>query len=325
MQARKQNIVCFGGGTGLPSLLAGLKHNPLLDITAVVSMFDTGGSSGDLKDRFGILPPGDVLKCLLALSEDEAVARKILLTRIDYGEFPGHTGGNLLLLALEKVYGNYRVAIDALGKMLGTRGRVVPVTTKHSTLCARYTDKSIRKGETNVDIGIYEGRSVRDLFLEPDVEASKDALEALHAADAFCVGPGSFYTSVLPNFLPLRIKETIAHSRAPIIYIANLVTEGFGMVGTTVLKNIATLERYLGRPVDAAIVNKSLPSSETIDRYAEEKKEPILAPHAPRVGATVVVEADLWLDPSIARHDSSRLASVVSMVINKLNKLNGRR
>ena len=112
---KKIKVVCFGGGTGLPTLLAGLKKNPWLEISAIVTMFDTGGSSGELKDKFGILPPGDVLKCLLALSKDEKFTREIFLKRIANHSSPGHTGGNILLLGLEKVFGNMTAAIDALG------------------------------------------------------------------------------------------------------------------------------------------------------------------------------------------------------------------
>jgi uncharacterized cofD-like protein len=190
-------VVCFGGGTGLPALLSGLKHNPWLDITAIVNMFDTGGSSGELRDRFGILPPGDVLKCLLALSKNELIAREVLQHRIRNAQAPGHTGGNVLLLGLEKVFGDCPTAIDALGQVLSIRGKVIPVTLQQSTLCARYHDSSLHKGETSVDAGVYEGKTIKDLFLDPPIPASASALEAIEEADALCIGPGSFYTSVL--------------------------------------------------------------------------------------------------------------------------------
>ena len=174
-----KKVVCFGGGTGLPALLSGLKDNPWLEITAVVNMFDTGGSSGELKDRFGILPPGDVLKCLLALSTQESYARELLQKRIRNHNFFGHTGGNVLLLGLEKVFGDYITAVDALGQLLSIKGRVVPVTLEQSTLSARYKDGSVYRGETSVDIGIHEGKVLSDLFLEPRVSASKQAIDAI--------------------------------------------------------------------------------------------------------------------------------------------------
>src|SRR3989344_4426862 len=164
-KARRIKIVCCGGGTGMPSLLSGLKHNPWFEVTAVVNMFDTGGSSGELKDKFGILPPGDVLKCLLALSEDELMARKILLKRVDHFSFSGHTGGNLLLMAFEKVYGNHSDAVSALSQVLSAQGQVLPVTGSQSTLCARYFDNSINRGETDIDVGVQKGKEVKELFL----------------------------------------------------------------------------------------------------------------------------------------------------------------
>jgi uncharacterized cofD-like protein len=210
----KKKVVCFGGGTGLPMLLSGLKVNPWLDITAVVNMFDTGGSSGELKDRFGILPPGDILKCLLALSTDEVYARKLLLKRISNHTFNGHTGGNILLFGFEKVFGDHLSAVDALGQLLSVTGKVIPVTLEQSSLVAKYADGSSRIGETNVDMGVDEGNVIKSLSLQPKVLASAEAIQAITEADALCVGPGSFYTSVLPNFLPNGIRDAISESRA---------------------------------------------------------------------------------------------------------------
>ncbi len=314
-KARKINIVCFGGGTGMPSLLSGLKHNPWLNITAVVNMFDTGGSSGELRDRFGILPPGDVLKCLLALSEDEISARRILLRRIEHEKFSGHTGGNLLLMAFEKVYGDHLSAVNALTQILSARGRVVPVISSPSNLCAEYTDRRIAKGETNIDQEIYDGKEVKKLFLEPEVRASTAALKEIKKADILCVGPGSFYTSVLPNFLPKGAKEAIKKSKAPIIFVSNLLTEGLGMRGYQVGTVVAILEKYLGRKVSVIVVNKKLPDNKILNLYSSEKKYPI------RINSNKdkrIISADLWTDPSIARHDSYLLANLVFSIINRL-------
>ncbi len=312
----KINVICFGGGTGLPSLLSGLKHNPWLDITAIVNMFDTGGSSGELRDKFGILPPGDILKCLLALSEDDTIARKILLKRISHKSYPGHTGGNLLLLGLEKLYGNYQEAINALAQILSVRGKVIPVTLGQATLCAEYNDRTIYKGETSVDVGIFEGKEVNRIFLEPKANASAQALQAIKKADVLCVGPGSFYTSVLPNFLPAGIKEAIKKSKAPIIFTSNLLTEGIGMRGYNIDKIVKILQAYLGRKVNVVIANKKLPSREILDKYSQERKH--LIGNKNSVSGARLVLADLWTDAAIARHDSMRLANLIFGVINQL-------
>ena len=306
----QKRIVCFGGGTGLPALLSGLKRCPTLNVTAIVSMFDSGGSSGVLRDRFGILPPGDILKCLLALSEDEQTARRILLKRIQHRESPGHTGGNVLLMALEKVYGNYLSAVDALGQILSIQGRVVPVALQPATLCAHYKDGSTACGETHVDEGLIAGKEVRELFLEPTVRASDSALQAIQQADLLCVGPGSFYTSVLPNFLPDGVRQAVAGSSAPIVFIANLVTEGLGMQQQMFMDLINQVEHALGRPFSSIIMNAQVPVGAPLDRYGEEHKYPIL-PAAELLQDPRLIVADLWRDNQIARHDSATLADLI--------------
>ncbi len=315
---RKLKVVCFGGGTGLPALLSGLKHNPWLEITALVNMFDSGGSSGELKDRFGILPPGDVLKCLLALSEDEFYARQLLQKRIRNQIYSGHTGGNVLLLGFEKVYGDYLSAVEALGQLLSIKGKVVPITIHPSNLCARYTDGSCHTGETSVDLGVHEGKVIKDLFLDPVVPASEQAFKAIEEADIFCIGPGSFYTSVLPNFLPSGAKEALSAAKGKIIFIANLLTEGRGMQGIIQMEEIVALvERYIDRTVDHVIANNHCPIStetELYDKYAMENKYPI-TPKEQQVDSRFIL-GDLWLDKEIARHDCARLANLVSAVIN---------
>jgi len=313
-KTKKIKVVCFGGGTGMPSLLSGLKNNPWLEITAVVNMFDTGGSSGELKDKFGILPPGDVLKCLLALSEDEFNARKILLKRVDHPSFSGHTGGNLLLFAFEKVYGNHLDAVNALSQILSARGKVLPVTSSQSTLCARYIDGSTNRGETKIDQGMYAGKEVKEIFLDPSIRASRESILAIKKADVLCAGPGSFYTSVLPNFLPLGIREAIKKSKAPIIFTVNFLSEGLGMKSHTVEKIVSILEKYLGRKTSAVIVNDKLPNKKVLALYASERKYPI---RLGRWDDKRVIVAELWKDTNIARHDSQLLASLVSSIISR--------
>jgi uncharacterized cofD-like protein len=312
----RKNIVCFGGGTGLPALLSGLKRNPWVNATAVVCMFDNGGSSGALKDRFGILPPGDILKCLLALSEDEVVARKILLKRIENRILPGHTGGNMLLMALERVYGNYMDAVDALGQILSIKGNVIPISLENTALCARYTDETSASGEVNVDKAMWEGREVRELYLDPPVRATQSAISAIEHADALCIGPGSLYTSVLSNFLAGGIKEAIAATTVPCIFICNLLIEGDGMKGFDVSKIVSLVEQGIGRRVSSVIMNESLPDEASLKRYADEKKYPIIPANVPAEIADRIIRSDLWTDPSIARHDSDRLAEEVFALAN---------
>ncbi len=313
----KKNIVCFGGGTGLPSLLSGLKKNSFLAITAVVNMFDSGGSSGALKDRFGILPPGDVLKCLLALAEDEQTARRILLKRIPHPPSPGHTGGNLLLLALGQVYKQYSDAIDALGQILSVQGSVAPVTYQHATLCARFADGSVARDETSVDAIIAEGKEIASLFLDPDVEVSDRARQAVASADAICIGPGSFYTSVLPNFLPIGVRDAIARSSARVIFIGNLLLEGSGMRGMTLTRLVERTEQAIGRRVDAVVANDRAPDATALETYVRERKQPLLPNDEEREDPRMLF-GDFWKDHAIARHDSSRIAAAVFAALSSL-------
>src|SRR6186713_2185745 len=163
MRLRELSVGCIGGGTGLPSLLGGLKTNPWVELHAIVTMFDSGGSSGQLRDELGVLPPGDVLKCALALARSEAEAREILLARLPMLENPrlaGHTGGNLLLSMMEQYTGDFLAAVDGLRSLLGCRGHVWPITTERSSICALYGDGSTGRGEVEVDARQISGQTV---------------------------------------------------------------------------------------------------------------------------------------------------------------------
>src|ERR1700741_1014869 len=203
MRLRELNIGCFGGGTGLPSLLGGLKNNPWLRLNAVVTMFDSGGSSGQLRDELGVLPPGDVLRCALALARNEREARNVLLARLqmpEHARLRGHTGGNLLLSMMERYSGDFVAAVDGLRGPLGCEGHVWPVSTEQASICAEYGDGSTTRGEVEVDAGQTAGHAIKRLWLEPDVRLHAAAANAISALDAVVIGPGSFYTSLMPIF-----------------------------------------------------------------------------------------------------------------------------
>src|SRR6188472_1658751 len=170
MRLRELNVGCFGGGTGLPSLLGGLKRNPWLYLNGVVTMFDSGGSSGQLRDELGVLPPGDILKCALALARNTREARRLLLGRLpalEHARLGGHTGGNLLLSMMERYSGDFLSAADGLRSLLGCSGRVWPVTVDNSSICAEYSDGSTTRGEVEVDAGQVRGHLVKRIWLEP--------------------------------------------------------------------------------------------------------------------------------------------------------------
>src|ERR1700741_4053917 len=204
MQLRTFNIGCFGGGTGLPSLRGGLKNNPWLHVNAVVTMFDSGGSSGVLRDELGVLPPGDILKCALALSRNAPEARRVLLARLptlEHTRLGGHPGGNLLLSMMERYSGDFLDAIDGLRGLLGCRGRVWPVSVEPASLIAEYGDGTRSIGEVEVEAGRARAHQRRGLWLEPQVSIHPAVSQAITGFEAVIIGPGSFFTSIMPPLL----------------------------------------------------------------------------------------------------------------------------
>jgi uncharacterized cofD-like protein len=317
MRMRQLNVGCFGGGTGLPSLLGGLKHNPWLHLNAVVTMFDSGGSSGQLRDELGVLPPGDILKCALALSRNAREARRVLLARLptlEHAKLGGHTGGNLLLSMMQRYSGDFLDAIDGLRALLGCKGRVWPVSVQAASVCAEYGDGSATRGEVEVDAGQTSGQFVKRIWLEPPVAIHPTVSRAIREFDAVIIGPGSFYTSLMPIFLVRGVGEALAQMKGPIVLIANLLTEGRGMLGFTAADAVARIEEASGRKVDVVITNMKWPSPHVLGRYAQEHKEPLtpgtLPAHCELVGG------EFWTS-EIARHDRKRLAYAVWSVLSR--------
>src|SRR5687768_12704506 len=219
MRLREINLGCFGGGTGLPSLLGGLKRNPWLRLNAVVTMFDSGGSSGQLRDELGVLPPGDVLRCALALSRNEGEARRVLLARLptmEHARLGGHTGGNLLLSMMERYSGDFLAAVDGLRALLGCRGAVWPISVEPATVCAEYADGTRTRGEVEVDLLQANGNQVQRLWLEPDVAIHPAVAAAIRNFDAAVIGPGSFFTSLMPPLLVRGVREALHEMSGPV-------------------------------------------------------------------------------------------------------------
>jgi uncharacterized cofD-like protein len=315
MQLRRLDIGCFGGGTGLPSLLGGLKTNPWLSLNAVVTMFDSGGSSGQLRDELGVLPPGDVLRCALAMARNEREARRVLLARVpmpEHARLGGHTGGNLLLSMMQRYSGDFLAAVDGLRSLLGVKGSVWPVSVESASLCAQYGDGSTTRGEVEVDAGQSAGNQIVRLWLEPRVNVHPAAAAAISQFDAAIIGPGSFYTSLMPIFLVQGAPEAIQRLRGPVILVSNLLTEGRGMWHFTAGEAVRELSSVIGRPIDVVIFNTSRPSAETLERYQAEHKAPLPIGDVP--DHCEVVTADLWTG-HIARHDRRRLAHAIWAVL----------
>lgn len=317
MRLHELNVGCFGGGTGLPSLLGGLKNNPWLRLNAVVTMFDSGGSSGQLRDELGVLPPGDILKCALALSRNAREARRVLLARLptlEHARLGGHTGGNLLLSMMQRYSGDFLDAVDGLRALLGCRGRVWPVSVQQASVCAEYGDGSNTRGEVEVDAGQSSGRFVRRIWLEPPVSIHPSVAKAIAEFDAIIIGPGSFYTSLMPIFLVRGVSDALAEMKGPIVLIANLLTEGRGMLGFTAAAAVARIEEATRRKVDVVMTNTKWPPPAVLARYATEHKEPLTPGQLP--AHCELVGGDFWAG-EIARHDRPRLAYAVWSVLSR--------
>jgi uncharacterized cofD-like protein len=317
MRLREINLGCFGGGTGLPSLLGGLKRNPWLRLNAVVTMFDSGGSSGQLRDELGVLPPGDVLRCALALSRNEGEARRVLLARLptlEHARLGGHTGGNLLLSMMERYSGDFLAAVDGLRALLGCRGFVWPVSVEQATLCAEYADGQVTRGEVEVDAGHARGHHVTRVWLEPPAQIHPGVKTAIGTFDAVVIGPGSFFTSLLPTLLVDGVADTLAGVKGPIVLVTNLLTEGRGMNGFTAADQVTWVSRTIGRPVDVVIANEGQPSADAVTKYAAEHKHPLALGQPP--AGTEVVTGEFWR-AEIARHDRRRLSYAVWSVLSR--------
>ena len=317
MHLRELNVGCFGGGTGLPSLLGGLKSNPWLHPNAVVTMFDSGGSSGQLRDELGVLPPGDVLKCALALSRNAREARRVLLARLptlEHARLGGHTGGNLLLSMMQRYSGDFLDAVDGLSALLGCRGRVWPATVQQASVCAEYGDGSLTRGEVEVDAGQSSGQLVRRIWLEPAVSIHPAVAKAISEFDAAIIGPGSFYTSLMPIFLVRGVADALSKVSGPIILVANLLTEGRGMLGFTAADAVRRIEQAIQRRLDVVIVNTRWPPPNVLGRYALEHKDPLAVGELP---AHVELVGGAFWTGDIARHDRLRLAYTVWSVLSR--------
>lgn len=311
VRLRELHVGCFGGGTGLPSLIGGLKHNPWVHVHAVVTMFDSGGSSGQLRDQLGVLPPGDVLKCALALARNESEARRILLSRLpglEGGRLGGHTSGNLLLSMMEQYSGDFLAAVDSLRNLLDCDGHVWPISVEHASLCGEYEDGSQTKGEVAVDEAQTQGRRITRIWLEPEVRIHPPVADAIQTFDAVVIGPGSFFTSLMPILLVKGVPAVLRGVSGPIVLVANILTEGRGMKGFTAGDAVRHVSNAIGRPVDVVVVNSGYPTPEALDRYVAEDKELLPAGDIPQ--GCEVISGQFW-QGSIARHARRRLSYAV--------------
>lgn len=313
-----KNIVVIGGGTGTYTLLTGLKKFDV-NLTAIVSMFDSGGSTGRLRDEFGELPKGDVRRCLIALSHDEnRILRRLFEYRFSKGEgLNGHSFGNLFLTALREITGSEESGIKHASKLLGINGKVLPVTFNNCHLCAELENGSIVKGETNIDIPKHDGNlSIKRVFLDGDAILNPAIENALLSADLIVIGPGDLYTSILPNFLVDGFGSLVNKSNAQKIYICNLMTKH----GET---NNYSASDFLKQILEYTHVNKMIcnvqnASEQLLKKYAEENSYQVVIDYDKIPANVLVVEEELLKAPELIRHDSDKIAKLLLEQISKI-------
>jgi uncharacterized cofD-like protein len=345
---RPLRVVAIGGGTGLSTLLRGLKryvsvpgvsaanferrlypsapHVPdrrivqgicptppclIGELSAVVTVTDDGGSSGRLREDLNMLPPGDVRNCMVALSEDEHLLSRLFQYRFEHGELEGHSFGNLFLAALSGITGDFAQAVHTSSQILATRGRIYPSTTANATLAAKMDDGTIVRGETKIT---KSKRSIVELMLEPsDAPPLPETLEAIAAADLITLGPGSLYTSLITNLLVRGISEALRDSSATRVYICNLMTQANESLGLSASQHIERIFNHAGgRIFDYALINTAPILPATLDQYAREGQTPIEADLA-RVRALGVepIIGNYLHEGEVLRHSYDKVASTL--------------
>lgn len=320
---KKHKIVTIGGGSGQYNLLTGLRDIKSIDITSVVSMADSGGSSGRLRDEFGILPPGDIVKCILALSPYKE-ARKILLTRFKQdNRLNNHYAGNLLVTMLNQYLGDFAEGIQAFGELLGIKGRVFPVTTDRATLVAELSNGEYLYGETVIDIPRGNQREkIKKTFLVPHhadtVTAYPPVLEAIKEADYVVVGPGDLHSSIIPNLLVPGITAELKKTRGKMIFIVNVMTK-FGETDKFSVNDfVREIEDRIGRRLDYILVNDGQVEKKTIKRYKEQKAELVkINKKLKEGGRRYIIDNYLSDIGDVVRHDAGKLAIAIEKIIKK--------
>ena len=311
----KPRIVAVGGGTGLSTLLRGLKaYTP--HITAVVTVADDGGSSGRLRQDFGILPPGDIRNCILALADVEPMMERLLRYRFKEGELRGHSLGNLLITALADLSDGFQPAIHAMSDVLAITGTVYPVTESNVHLRAHFADGSGAEGESSIPVAcLQRGTSIERIELVPEyVKPIPEVVNAIMEADAVVLGPGSLYTSVIPNLLVPGMAQAIHGSKAACIYIANIMTQPGETDGYDLERHLGAIRDHAGCDIiDMVLVNNALPSEPILKRYEEEEAYPIPYDRDRLVkkGLKVWDRPLLDGDSEMGWHDSLRLGHCV--------------
>ncbi len=331
---KRKRIVTIGGGTGSFTLLSGLKKYPV-DISAIVSMADDGGSTGVLRDELGVLPPGDVRQCLVALSESSEMLRELMNYRFDKGGLKGHSFGNLFISALEKINKNLTEGIEQVTKIFGVRGEVLPVSEQNMRLHIKLKNGKVISGQSQLDHN-EEIRKIglKEVFLKPKIKANKKAIDAILKADMIIMGPGDLYGSVLPNLLVGEISEAIRKSKAVVIYNCNLTNKKGQTDNYSIEDYVHILEKYIGKGrINFVTFNSRKIPVHLVRKYELREGKNSMVVHREEVDRKrklyKIVMADILHAKSIRinkndvmassrsfiRHDSDKLAKLLMMIL----------
>lgn len=313
---RQPRVVIIGGGTGLPVLLRGLKHYPV-DITAIVTVADDGGSSGRLRNDLHIPPPGDIRNVLAALSDVEPLIEEMFQHRFaTSNELSGHSLGNLILAAMTSITGNFVHAIQEMSKVLNVRGKVLPAANQSVVLHAEMEDGTVVSGESKIP---YSGKKIKKVFLTPKhIKPLPETISAIRKADLIIIGPGSLYTSILPNLLVPKLGAEVCRAKAKKVYICNLMTQA----GETYNYSASDHVKAIYDHMSCAFINTILVNNEDIprkvrERYNEEKSQPVIFDierlHA--LGLEVIPGEIVSLKDGAIRHDTKEVASMLYSIL----------
>ena len=316
-------VTTIGGGTGSFNILSGLREHRQLDIQAIVTVMDSGGDSGRLRDEFGVLPPGDIRRCLVALSKESQLMRDLFSFRFSDPPLEDRSFGNLFFLALSQTLGSQKKSINALSKILKIRGQVIAVTWDDVHLVAKLTDGSVLHGEASIDVPNRQPDiRISDVYLEPPASANIKALKAIEKSDFIVLAPGDLYTSTIPNLLVNGISEALQHSTAPLIYVCNLMTKQGETNGFTASQHIAEIIRYAGRVPDAVLVHEGeLPQSLML-KYEQEQAHQVEidSDRIYELGVKAIKYDNIMCSNSFVRHDPTRIGDALMSLFSELSE-----
>lgn len=313
---QQPKVVIIGGGTGLSVLLRGLKKHPI-DLTAIVTVADDGGSSGRLRDELNIPPPGDIRNVLAALSDVEPLLENMFQHRFSTAnELSGHSLGNLMIAAMTSITGDFVHAVQEMSRVLNVRGKVLPAANQSVVLHAEMEDGTIVSGESKIP---YSGKRIKRVFLTPgDIQPLPETIRAIRQADLIIVGPGSLYTSILPNLLVPQIGEEVCNAKARKVYICNLMTQAGETLDFTASDHVKAIYDHMACAfIDTILVNNEPIPEQIQEKYKEELAKPVVydIDLLKSLGLNVIFDDIVTREKGMIRHDTNKVADILSNLI----------